>query len=122
MQVFHIIVLMLVLKKDTEKKLYIFSLFLITYKSPICLFMPYFMFIQSVFHIFPFFVPESSTSIMSYIIQNISIHLAQILQPLQFSTLFFELTILNNLCKTIVHAALTHSEVDCHLLKFQYSV
>jgi hypothetical protein len=39
---------------------------------------------NSAFQIFPFFVPGIFTGFMSYV-QIISIHLAQILQPLQFS-------------------------------------
>jgi hypothetical protein len=35
-------------------------------------------------YIFPFFFPENSPSVTSYIVQIISIHLVWILQPLQF--------------------------------------
>jgi len=53
------------------------------------------------------FVPEISANFTSYIVHNISIHLAWNMQPYQFNLLSFYLIILSNLCQTIFCAALT---------------
>jgi len=46
-----------------------------------------FKLINLIFHIFHVFVFESSSSFLSYIVQIVSISLAQILKPLKFSLL-----------------------------------
>jgi hypothetical protein len=58
----------------------------------------------------PFFGPESSTSFTSYIVHIISIHLARVLQPLQFS-LLPSVLILNIHLQTMVYAAVTRNDL-----------